>query len=99
MWGPEIEGRIFKKSEVLGDWELRFVKINRLGLRSSKALNSAVSLEILGTKEIWTRFEEIKGGNFLVVKLWYGIIKEEFAVPVKNCLSWLYHFLHLLRPN
>ena len=49
-WGPEIEGKIFKKSEVLGEWEMRYVRITKSGLRSSKAVNSAASLEIMGTK-------------------------------------------------
>jgi hypothetical protein len=34
---------------------------------------------------------------FIVVKLWYGIIKEEFAIPVREALRWLYHILALLR--
>ena len=58
---------------------------------------SAPSGVIEGTKEIWTRFEEIQGGYYLIVKLWNGILKEEFAVPTSMCLNWLYHFLGLLR--
>ncbi len=35
----------------------------------------------------------------MVVKLWYGIIKEEFAVPLQQCLRWFYHILALLKSS
>jgi hypothetical protein len=95
-WEPEIAGKIYRKSFVMGDWEPRLVTIDARSLRVQKDGSSAVGTEVTGTKEIWTRFEEVRGGYYLVVKLWNGILKEEFAVPTAFCLHWLHHFLGLL---
>ena len=51
-----IEGQIFKKAEIMGGWQPRYVRIGPDGLRSSHGPNSAPTLQIRGTRELWTRF-------------------------------------------
>ena len=54
-----IFGKIYKKSQVLGKWQERFVVINRDGLFSYKGFNEKYSIHIQDKtiRELWTRFD------------------------------------------
>lgn len=55
------------------------------------------TLRITETHELWSRFETINSDKWIVMKLWNGFIKEEFAVPVYRGIKWLKAFYSLLR--
>ena len=93
----QVSGLIFKKSEVLGKWEKRFVKIGYMGLQSFKNQNTGPSLSINQTGELWTRFEYINGASFIVVKLKHSGIKIEFGIPCQNAVEWLRFFYSLVK--
>ena len=44
--------------------------------------NEAPTLSIDSTHELWTRFLIIGNKRYIVFKVWYGIVKEEIAVPL-----------------
>ena len=55
------------------------------------------TLRIEATNELWSRFETINNTKWVVIKIWNGIIKEEFAVPVHRAIKWVKAFYSLLR--
>ena len=56
--GSLIYGKINKKSQVLGNWEERFILINKEGIFSYKKFNQKHSMFIAAgsINEMWTRF-------------------------------------------
>lgn len=91
-----VEGRIFKRAEIMGKWQQRYVKIDGGGLKSYKNPNYTHSLHIRNTQQLWSRFELINGGQYMVVKLKFNGIKYEFGIPKQNLIQWLLGFYSLL---
>mgnify|MGYP000866549187 FL=1 len=96
-----IHGFIYKKSQVLGKWDRRFVIINKRGLYSFKDQNEikpTFSINAEDMKYMWTRFD-IEMGD-LVIKVKYGSSKTEFAIPIINFMerknNWLFAFYRLI---
>ena len=53
----KCEGHILKKGEILGNWEKRYVIIDRKeGLLSYRSKDTKPTLMIKETNEVWTRF-------------------------------------------
>lgn len=99
VFNEEMSGVLLKKSEFLGNWEKRYVRISaKEGLTSGKNEETTPSLRIPKTTEVWTRFETIKQDNqtHIIIKLWYGFIKQEFGVPTESAVQWLQAFCSLL---
>ena len=48
-YNGQVQGYIFKKSQVLGKWEKRFVRIDTTGLRSFRNVNMSPTLTIPST--------------------------------------------------
>lgn len=98
-----IYGNIYKKSQILGNWESRFIVIKTDGIYSYLDNNTAKThtFEIPSetVKYIWTRFNFHQG--FLIIKVKHGISKTEFAIPVtcfsnREARNWLYSFYRIL---
>jgi hypothetical protein len=96
-----IDGIIYKKSQHLSKWELRYVAITPMGLFSYKDETSSESFTIKrgSVSEVWTRFDIHE--KMLVIKVHYSTIKTEFAIPLTNyCfesnINWLYPFYRLM---
>ena len=53
-------------------------------------------MTIKGTRELWTRFEIVKG-QYVGIKLKDGVNKIEFAIPRANFLAWMRAFASLLK--
>lgn len=70
-----MEGRIWKKSEILGKWEPRLVRINEEGLKSYKNPNGKESLYVKSTGELWSRFDMLQGHSLVVVKIKHNALK------------------------
>lgn len=94
-----IYGNILKKSQVLGNWETRFVVIKKDGIYSYKDCNTQAPhsfyINNSNIKYIWTRFDIHE--KFLVIKIKHGVYKTEFGIPITNYLirngsNWLYNF-------
>lgn len=82
----------------MGGWEPRYVLITaKDGLMSFRNKDEPPTLRITETHELWSRFETINSDKWIVMKLWNGFIKEEFAVPVYRGIKWLKAFYSLLR--
>lgn len=98
-----IDGIIYKQSQYLGNWELRYVAITPAGLASYKDEKSSETFAIKrGTvTEIWTRFDIHE--KMLVIKVHHSK-KTEFAIPLTNycvesSINWLYPFYRLMYEN
>ena len=79
----------------MGGWEPRYVLITaKDGLMSFRNKDEPPTLRITETHELWSRFETINSDKWIVMKLWNGFIKEEFAVPVYRGIKWLKAFYH-----
>lgn len=96
-----IHGFIYKKSQIFGKWERRFVIINRSGLYSFKdqtEIKPSFSIKAEDMKYMWTRFDVEMGD--LVIKVMYGSTKTEFAIPITNFMerkhNWLLAFYRLM---
>ena len=93
------DGDCLKKSEIMGEWEPRYILLtSKNGLMSFRNRNEAPTLTIDSTHELWTRFLIIGNKRYIVFKVWYGIVKEEIAVPLERSVKWLKAFYSLLRP-
>lgn len=101
-----ISGNIFKKSQILCNWEERFVRITSRGICSYKEddkwLRQTFFIPNKSIKFIETRFE-LHNGCFLIVKIRYDFLSStEFAIPVANYLAeaepenWLWNFYKLM---
>ena len=66
---------------------------------SHKNKDEAATLVIDQTQQIWTRFELIEGKKYLVIKLWYGPLVQEFGVPIERAVKWSKAFYSLLKDN
>jgi len=79
-----ISGIIYKKSQYLAKWELRYMVIGPGGLLSFKDENSKESFRIAKdtVNEMWTRFE-VKD-KMLVLKVLHAGRKTEFGIPITD---------------
>ena len=93
----QIEGYVMKKSQFVGKWEKRFIRINYEGLKSYRNLNKSPTMVVGETGELWTRFEYINGGHFMVVKIKHSGIKIEIGIPTQSAVIWMKAFYSLLR--
>jgi hypothetical protein len=96
-----VFGNIFKKSQILGNWETRFVSISDKEIGSSKRPNEKPSMVIAADSisELWTRFE-IENNNMLNIKIMYAGKKTEFGIPLSNFTdeyNWLYFFYTIIK--
>ena len=68
-----VYGNILKKSQVLGNWETRFVYITEKEIGSSKRPHDRPSMIIPAESisGIWTRFD-IENNNLLNIKIMYN---------------------------
>ncbi len=95
-----IEGTIYKRSQYLKKWELRYIAINAEGLFSYKSLTEDPFIIKPDTvKEIWTRFQI--NDRMIVIKIHHGGKKTEFAFPFADYTiisehNWLYPFYKLM---
>jgi len=96
-----IHGFIYKKSQVIGKWERRFIIINKRGLFSFKDQNQVKPSFTIPAEEVkymWTRFD-IEMGD-LIIKVKFGSTKTEFAIPIINFMerrnNWLFAFYRLI---
>lgn len=96
-----IHGFIYKKSQVFGKWERRFIIINKQGLYSFKDQNEvkpSFTIKAEDMKYMWTRFD-IEMGD-LIIKVKYGSSKTEFAIPIVNFMerrsNWLFAFYRMI---
>lgn len=66
---PYIDGVIFKKSQYLGSWELRYIAITPAGLFSFKDEKGGETFSIKKdiATELWTRFEIYE--KMLIIKI------------------------------
>jgi hypothetical protein len=73
---------IFKKSQIIGAWEERFVIIKPDGLYSYRSLKSkpTMFISLKEVKEVQTQFEIYK--DLLVVKLVYNTTKTDFGLQM-----------------
>ena len=81
-----VFGNILKKSQVLGNWETRFVYITNKEIGSSKKPNDKPSMVIPtdSISQIWSRFD-IENNNMLNIKIMYNLgTKTEFGIPISN---------------
>ncbi len=99
-----VQGIIFKQSQYLKTWELRFVAITPDGLFSFKDQNGAQTFSIKKdtVTEIWTRFQLHE--RLLVIKVHHGSRKTQFGIPIVDYCNdmrtnWLYAFYGLLYPS
>ncbi len=95
------KGFIYKKSQFLGNWELRFVVMNDEGLFYFKnpTDNHSFSIKANSAKYLWTRFDIVN--DRLVIKIKHGMEQTEFGIPVinyciKNPQNWLYAFYRII---
>jgi hypothetical protein len=99
-----VFGNILKKSQILGNWETRFVYINNKEIGSSKKPYNKPSMTIpaASISEIWSRFN-VENNNLLNIKIMYNSgTKTEFAIPISNFtdeLNWLYCFYRIINPK
>jgi hypothetical protein len=99
-----VFGNILKKSQVLGNWETRFVYITNKEIGSSKKPNDKPSMIIpaVSISEMWSRFD-IENNNMLNIKIMYNSgTKTEFGIPISNLtdeLNWLYCFYRIINPK
>ena len=91
-----IEGNILRKSQFLGNWEFRHVKIDASGLKSYQNVHSIPTLNLCLIKELWTRFEYLNGGNYFVIKCKCNGTKYEYGVPVEYAFAWIRAFYSLI---
>lgn len=77
-----IDGILYKKSQYLGNWELRYIAITPSGLFSFKNETSGESFSIRkGTAtELWTRFDVYE--KMLIIKIHHQNRKTEFGIPI-----------------
>ena len=100
---PNIDGIIYKQSQYLKSWELRYVAITQEGLFSFKDETGGESFAIKrdSANELWTRFDIHE--RMLVIKVHHSSRKTEFGIPIvdycrESSINWLYHFYRLLFP-
>lgn len=100
---PIIEGILYKQSQYLKSWELRYVAITPEGLFSFKDENGGESFTIKRdtAHELWTRFDIHE--RMLVVKVHHNGRKTEFGIPIvdycrQSQINWLYAFYKLVFP-
>ena len=96
-----ISGIIYKLSQHLHHWELRYVVIGPGGLSSYKKEGTAESFKVTKDTalELWTRFDVRE--KMLIIKLSHSGRKTEFAIPitdytVQSPINWLYAFYRLV---
>lgn len=96
-----IDGNLFKKSQYLGNWELRYIAITPSGLFSFKNQHGGETFSIRkGTAtELWTRFDT--HDKMLIIKVHHLNRKTEFGIPIVDyCLqgpnNWLLAFYKLV---
>lgn len=99
---PVIDGILYKQSQYLKTWELRYVAISADGLCSYKDKTGGESFTIKRdtTTELWTRFDIHE--QMLVIKVHAGR-KTEFGIPIVDFTrasdsNWLLAFYKLLFP-
>lgn len=94
--GAACFDRIFKKSQIIGTWEERFVVIKPDGLYSYRSLKSkpTMFISLKEMKELQTQFEIYK--DLLVVKLVYNTTRTDFGLPLDPQLDWVGHFANLI---
>jgi hypothetical protein len=95
-----FDGILYKKSQVLGKWELRYVAITPSGVTSFKnqASGETFSIKKESITELWTRFDIYE--KMLVVKIQHSK-KTEFGIPIVNFCgqwenNWLWAFYKLV---
>lgn len=96
-----VFGNVMKKSQILGNWQNRFVYITQKQIGSSKKPNQKPSM-IISTdsiSQLWSRFD-IQGNNMLNIKIMYNSgTKTQFGIPISNLtddLNWLYCFYRVI---
>lgn len=98
-----IDGILYKQSQYLKSWELRYIAITPEGLFSYKEENGAESFTIKreSATELWTRFDIHE--KMLVIKVHHNSRKTEFGIPIvdycqESNINWLHAFYRLVYP-
>lgn len=91
-----------KKSQIIGRWSTRFVRVTKDGIYSHKKWNEKPTMwwKKGSISEIWTRFD--LHNQLLVVKVHQQKEKIEFGLPLHDpCTdhSWLYHFYSMMKAH
>lgn len=100
---PIMDGILYKQSQYLKSWELRYVVITTEGLVSFKDDSSTESFTIKRetAQELWTRFDIHE--KMLIIKVHHNSRKTEFGIPIvdycrESDINWLYAFYRLVFP-
>lgn len=62
----------------------------------SNGIGSSPEKTISGVREIWSRFETVKGSMVVIKMHWQGS-KVEVGVPIGEVLIWLHGLYNLIR--
>ena len=87
-----MEGRLWRRKVIQGEWSQRVVKISK----------GRLSLDGGSAKEVesgclWTKFDFMSEETpHLIVKIWEGVFKVEYGIPLAQLNHWIQPFLSLV---